>query len=140
MKMSVHIMAIALLTLGCLGAAPQANESYSVVYAPSVAPLEWWVVNDTVMGGRSRSAWSEPDPQFAVFEGYLSLENNGGFTSVRSTEITPMSPDVTAVQGEGQGDGRQYRFAARSRRIGRGVNYPATSTRGPVNGCLSTCH
>lgn len=43
----------------------------------------WRVVNDTVMGGRSRSS-VEVAEGVLVFTGELSLENQGGFCSVRS--------------------------------------------------------
>ena len=51
----------------------------------------WMVVNDGVMGGVSRSTIRRGDDVgTAVFEGTLSLENNGGFASVR----TPIEPGV----------------------------------------------
>ncbi|MGI5818707.1 MAG: CIA30 family protein [Armatimonadota bacterium] len=43
----------------------------------------WRVINDTVMGGRSTSTVERADAVL-VFEGRLSLENEGGFCSVRS--------------------------------------------------------
>jgi len=43
----------------------------------------WRIVNDTVMGGRSQSS-VEIDDGVLVFSGELSLENQGGFCSVRS--------------------------------------------------------
>lgn len=42
----------------------------------------WRIVNDTVMGGRSQSRFYQQDG-VGVFEGFLSLENYGGFASVR---------------------------------------------------------
>ena len=45
--------------------------------------LNWSTVNDTVMGGRSSSIWKAGSFSSSVFKGYLSLENNGGFASVR---------------------------------------------------------
>ena len=45
--------------------------------------LNWNIVNDTVMGGRSSSRWISKSSSPCSFEGYLSLENNGGFASVR---------------------------------------------------------
>lgn len=43
----------------------------------------WAVVNDGVMGGLSKRKLSY-DENYLVFEGQLSLENNGGFASIRS--------------------------------------------------------
>lgn len=48
----------------------------------------WSVTNDTVMGGVSSGelAWSDG---VMVFTGELSLDNNGGFASIRSPRIDP---------------------------------------------------
>ena len=43
----------------------------------------WQVVNDDVMGGESTSRFSVTNG-LASFQGKVSLENNGGFASVRS--------------------------------------------------------
>ena len=45
--------------------------------------LNWNIVNDTVMGGRSQARMSVRDNK-AEFMGFLSLANNGGFSSVRA--------------------------------------------------------
>lgn len=44
---------------------------------------EWIVVNDGVMGGVSRSAFVDSESGYASFQGVMSLDNNGGFASVR---------------------------------------------------------
>ncbi|MFP4248860.1 MAG: CIA30 family protein [Armatimonadota bacterium] len=44
---------------------------------------DWQTVDDTVMGGRSHSAVTIAEDTL-VFSGELSLENDGGFCSVRS--------------------------------------------------------
>ena len=44
----------------------------------------WIIVNDDVMGGRSRSEMILTDEGTALFQGTLSLENHGGFASVRT--------------------------------------------------------
>ena len=48
----------------------------------------WNVVNDTVMGGVSSGRLVVEDGML-VFSGELSLDNNGGFASVRSPVIEP---------------------------------------------------
>nr|WHW29595.1 putative CIA30 family protein [uncultured bacterium] len=44
----------------------------------------WAAVDDRVMGGVSRSRLRYDPSGYAVFEGEVSLEQNGGFASVRS--------------------------------------------------------
>jgi monofunctional biosynthetic peptidoglycan transglycosylase len=47
----------------------------------------WQVVNDDVMGGVSTSRFQILTTGGAVFSGLVSLENNGGFASVRSRPV-----------------------------------------------------
>jgi len=75
----------------------------------------WQVVNDDVMGGVSTSSFRLTDGA-AVFLGKVSLENNGGFASVRSL---PASHDLAGCDGfviRVRGDGRRYKFTARTER------------------------
>ena len=47
----------------------------------------WQIVNDDVMGGVSTSQFQPLTNGGAVFSGVVSLENNGGFASVRSSPV-----------------------------------------------------
>jgi len=53
------------------------------------------VINDDVMGGRSRSKLLRTDTGL-MFEGDLSLANGGGFASFRAP--LRLAPDVAALQ------------------------------------------
>jgi hypothetical protein len=70
----------------------------------------WNIVNDDVMGGRSSSQFILNKEGFGVFEGRVSLENNGGFSSVRyqldKTEVTT----YTKIKIRLKGDGKNYQF------------------------------
>jgi hypothetical protein len=44
----------------------------------------WRAIDDRVMGGISRSQLRHDPTAHAVFEGLVSLEQNGGFASVRA--------------------------------------------------------
>ena len=83
--------------------------------------IKWNIVNDTVMGGRSSSRWSDKSSVLS-FEGFLSLENNGGFASVRHdlNNINLSSTDGIFIKVKG--DGRKYQFRIRSR-ASRWANY-----------------
>jgi len=70
----------------------------------------WKVVNDGVMGGRSKGAIERTNEGYGRFSGTVSLENYGGFTSVRCTlPTTQVGPDAVAVLRI-KGDGKSYQF------------------------------
>jgi hypothetical protein len=73
----------------------------------------WFVVNDGVMGGRSSSTLRPGDPGVAVFEGYLSLENNGGFASVRVEVPGRALAGASRVALRVRGDGNRYELRLR---------------------------
>lgn len=75
---------------------------------------QWQIVNDGVMGGRSSSQAKVTDAGHMVFAGNLSLENNGGFASVRSRPV--QGGQSLGLEPGGKiairvlGDGRRYTF------------------------------
>ena len=76
-------------------------------------PAAWQVVNDDVMGGASASRWRLTNGA-AVFQGEVSLANNGGFASVRSL---PARHDLTGCDAfllRVCGDGHRYKFTVRN--------------------------
>jgi monofunctional biosynthetic peptidoglycan transglycosylase len=73
--------------------------------------LSWVVVNDTVMGGVSSSSIEVADPM--TFSGTLSLEQNGGFVSMRARTPAGAFDGARAVRLELDGDGRTYDLTLR---------------------------
>lgn len=69
---------------------------------------DWRAINDGVMGGESSSA-PEIKDGFLHFSGYTSLENNGGFASIRLQQGMDLS-SATGVKLRVLGDGRRYQF------------------------------
>lgn len=91
--------------------------------AASVA--DWFAIDDGVMGGVSRSRLRHAVAGHAVFEGIVSLENNGGFASVRSR---PLDLGVAGAGGyaiELCGDGKRYKFRVLVNDAFDGVSYQA---------------
>ena len=82
---------------------------------------ECWIVNDGVMGGTSQSALRQ-DTQGVYFEGLVSLENNGGFASMRSLAQFPQGAQLIELLAKG--DGKQYKLVLRTALAPR-VNYAA---------------
>jgi NADH dehydrogenase [ubiquinone] 1 alpha subcomplex assembly factor 1 len=69
---------------------------------------QWQSVNDGVMGGRSSGRATMTAQQTLLFEGNLSLANNGGFASIRTrpSRLALTRDDVLIVRV--RGDGREY--------------------------------
>ena len=81
--------------------------------APNSSPA-WQIVNDDVMGGVSTSSFQILTNGGAVFSGVVSLENNGGFASVRSAPARYNLMTCGYFVIRLRGDGRRYKFTART--------------------------
>jgi NADH dehydrogenase [ubiquinone] 1 alpha subcomplex assembly factor 1 len=77
-------------------------------FSDPAALSDWHAIDDVVMGGCSNShmRWSEQG--YAVFEGEVSLENNGGFASVRSRAGHYHLDGYDGITLSVRGDGRRY--------------------------------
>lgn len=69
---------------------------------------DWYIVNDGVMGGLSRGKLEINQEGHAVFSGTVSLENNGGFTSIRYPFSTRDIEDFPYLVLRIKGDGKRY--------------------------------
>ncbi len=99
------------------------RELFRFESAASVA--DWSAVDDRVMGGVSRSQMRHDPDGHAVFEGEVSLENNGGFASVRSRPLDLAAAGAAACVIEVRGDGKRYKLNLRTDDAFDGVNYQA---------------
>jgi hypothetical protein len=70
-----------------------------------------WIVNDGVMGGMSQSGLRH-DVHGLFFEGMVSLENNGGFASMRSAVRFPQG--TQQIELLAKGDSKRYRLILRT--------------------------
>lgn len=76
----------------------------------------WRIVDDDVMGGRSNGDFSISEEGHGVFSGYISLENNGGFSSVRyGMSDFPVAENST-FRIRLKGDGKTYQFRIKHNR------------------------
>ena len=81
------------------------------------ASLEGWiVVNDGVMGGLSRSTLKLNAGGHGVFSGKVSLENNGGFASIRLDCSRVSLKNTQSLVLHVKGDGGRYQFRLRARK------------------------
>lgn len=87
-----------------------------------------WIVNDGVMGGLSQSSLRQ-DMQGTIFEGQVSLENNGGFASMRSSVRFPQGTQLIEILAKG--DGKRYKLILRTELVPR-VTYAADFVAEPA--------
>ena len=83
----------------------------------------WQTVNDGVMGGRSVGRFRINDDKKMEFFGTLSLENNGGFASVRARGGNLALKKDDVIVARVKGDGREYKFNVYAQRNLGGYSY-----------------
>lgn len=75
---------------------------------------KWMIVDDVVMGGRSNGQFQINEDGMGIYSGYVSLENYGGFSSVRydcgQLSIDGYQNAVIRLKG----DGKAYQFRTKS--------------------------
>jgi NADH dehydrogenase [ubiquinone] 1 alpha subcomplex assembly factor 1 len=74
----------------------------------------WVIVDDILMGGRSSGNIKLSDEGHGVFEGAISLENNGGFSSVLYRFEKIQIKNFTKIILKIKGDGKIYQFRIKS--------------------------
>ena len=102
--------------------------SYDVVFKNNFTPQmmifdfnknskvrEWRNIDDVVMGGVSKSNITINKDGNGVFSGHVSLDNNGGFSSVRHQFSTLNVSDYNKFVIRIKGDGKNYQFRVKSK-------------------------
>jgi len=101
------------------------NDSKTIIDVKSPDSVQWFVINDGVMGGLSEGTIETTADGTAVFQGVLSLENNGGFSSVRTR---PADFNLAGAEGlifRVKGDGKRYKAYLRMDSNFDGIIYQA---------------
>jgi NADH dehydrogenase [ubiquinone] 1 alpha subcomplex assembly factor 1 len=81
----------------------------------------WLPMNDVVMGGISSGSMTQHSSQTALFSGVVSLENGGGFASVRTRPAEYNFAGCSGLTLIVKGDGKKYK-----------VNLTDSASRGDV--------
>lgn len=92
--------------------------NYTIVnFTKNTKLYGWNIVNDVVMGGKSTSTFSINTNGNAVFEGEVSLENNGGFSSLRHRFEKMNVSNYKTIKIRLKGDGKKYQFRIKPSRF-----------------------
>lgn len=107
---------------------PEDTPNTLIDFALPGAASEWQAVNDGVMGGVSEGTFQITDRKTLAFFGTLSLENNGGFASVRTKAKKLGLESGDALRVRVRGDGRVYLLNLYAPRPQVAFSYRATVT------------
>ena len=120
MKISLILMGSALFSIVMYNSDILAGEKPMLTEGDSTMNLfdfgdrtesnRWVVVNDNVMGGVSAGGMSLTKDSCLLFSGSLSLENNGGFASIRTRPKDFDLGDYQGIRIRVKGDGRVYQY------------------------------
>lgn len=119
--------AIAATFLACLPAVAAEHRPVAEFSPEESEKLDWRIVDDGVMGGLSQGKREISKDGILRFFGTLSLENNGGFSSLRTGDV---KLDLSGAEGvilRVKGDGRTYqlRFSTDAQYRGREMSFQA---------------
>jgi NADH dehydrogenase [ubiquinone] 1 alpha subcomplex assembly factor 1 len=83
----------------------------------------WRIVNDDVMGGISSSIVFVTEDDKITFSGNVSLENNGGFASLRSQLKNYNFENFSGIEIKLKGDGKHYSISMKETTYFNGYFY-----------------
>jgi hypothetical protein len=89
---------------------------------------KWSTINDVVMGGISNSNFKINSDSTATFSGNVSLENNGGFASVRTLPQDFNLEGFSGITIKVKGDGKKFKFRLRTDDNFDGISYEMNFT------------
>lgn len=92
--------------------------NYTIVnFSKNTKLNNWIIVNDVVMGGKSSSKFIINSGGNGVFKGMISLENNGGFSSLRHRFDKLVVSKFKTIKIRLKGDGKKYQFRIKPSRF-----------------------
>ena len=105
--------------------AQQTEKSYLLDSSIMKTEKKWRIVNDGVMGGLSSSKALVKDDRI-IFTGNVSLENNGGFASLRSPVKEYNFEKFSGIEIKLKGDGKRYSFSIKETTYFNGYFYTSS--------------
>lgn len=71
---------------------------------------DWNVIDDVVMGGKSCGTVHLNNEGNVIFEGHVSLDNNGGFSTLKHRFNDIVTKPYSKIVLNVKGDGKKYQF------------------------------
>ena len=105
-------------------------------FSESGPDLQWFVQNDTVMGGRSEGGFRIVDDRL-VFSG-ITNTNGGGFSSIRSRRFAKDLSAYSGIKLNVKADGRKYTWSIqtdatwRGRRVSYWADFNTSANTGEI--------
>ncbi len=103
-----------LLILFTLSLSNESNKKEIYAFTAQSKVNEWRIVNDDVMGGISESSIACTAAGHGLFSGHVSMENNGGFTSIQLNTRIQLAKEQKYIVLRIKGDGKAYEFRMKS--------------------------
>lgn len=121
MKITLLLILYALFTVN------QQSIENTMLLNSSIMKTEnrWRVVNDGVMGGLSSSKANVKE-DIIIFSGNVSLENNGGFASLRSPVKDYNFEEYSGIELKIKGDGKRFSLSMKETTCFSGYFYTST--------------
>jgi len=94
-------------------------------FTAAEADNDWHAIDDRIMGGCSQSRPQLTPEGCLRFAGEVSLENNGGFASIRSASHACDLRAYSGLRLRVRGDGRRYKLSLRTDSFFDGISYQA---------------
>ena len=85
-----------------------------VIFDKAQSSQKWYITNDVVMGGLSKSTMKVDKGGKAIFSGEVSIENNGGFAMTRLPLNLKLDSKKSKIVLQLKGDGKKYQLRLKS--------------------------
>lgn len=85
-----------------------------VIFDKAQSSQKWYITNDVVMGGLSKSTMKVDKEGKAIFSGEVSIENNGGFAMTRLPLNLKLDSKKSKIVLQLKGDGKKYQLRLKS--------------------------
>ncbi len=119
------MMAVLVLVLGSVGIAAEPTYKPVADFSDAAVAKKWLSVNDDVMGGVSEGGLRITDDKTLEFSGKISLENQGGFASIRTRPEDLGLDGYDTIALRVKGDGRTYYLDLRTSTLFAAASYRA---------------